>query len=85
VSLIGSHFLSHKLQLLLTPDVDAYTNGTQVTFGGNQDDQYSVVLPIGFDFCYFGVNYNRFVIGTNNLITFDTTYAGTNSLRACNS
>jgi gliding motility-associated-like protein len=30
-------------------------------------------------FAILGVNYNRFVIGTNNLITFDTTYASTAS------
>lgn len=61
------------------PDVDAYTTGTQVTFGANQDDQYSGVISVGFDFCYLGATYNRFVIGTNNLITFDTTYANTGS------
>lgn len=64
--------------IAFAPDVDAYTTGTPVPNVAS-DDVHSDVLPIGFDFCYLGSAYNRMVISTNNYITFDTTYAGTNS------
>jgi gliding motility-associated-like protein len=42
----------------------------------NIDDTWSGVLPIGFDFCFFGQTYNQCVIGSNGLITFDLAQAG---------
>lgn len=60
--------------IVFDPDTDAYTTGTLVQ-NMDIDDQYSEVLPIGFDFCYFGNIYNRLLISTNNYITFDTSDA----------
>ncbi len=37
------------------------------------DDGKSAVLPIGFDFTFFGNTYSEFVILSNGLISFDTT------------
>ena len=52
-----------------------YNNtGTNVIV--NQDDVWSGVVNMGFNFCFFGNTYNRFVIGANGLISFNTAYAG---------
>ncbi len=42
----------------------------------NIDDTWSAVLPIGFDFCFYGNTYNSLVIGSNGVVSFDLTYAG---------
>ncbi len=47
--------------------------GTSVTLS---DDQYTGVVPIGFTFNYFGVDYTDCLISSNNYITFNTTSAG---------
>ncbi len=35
-----------------------------------QDDYWSEIIELGFDFCFFGNNYNKVLIGTNGMITF---------------
>lgn len=50
-----------------------YSSGTSILL--NIDDTWSSVLPIGFDFCFYGNTYNSLVIGSNGLITFDLTQA----------
>jgi len=41
------------------------------------DDIFSNIMPIGFNFEFYGKPYSSLVIGTNGLISFDTTVAGT--------
>jgi uncharacterized repeat protein (TIGR01451 family) len=43
------------------------------------DDLHSDIIPIGFDFCYFGNTYSELVISTNGYVTFDTALANTPS------
>lgn len=40
------------------------------------DDVWSPLIPIGFDFCFFGQNYSNIVIGSNGLVTFNAASAG---------
>jgi hypothetical protein len=40
------------------------------------DDTYSGVLPIGFNFPFYGTNYTNVVAGTNGYLTFDVARAG---------
>lgn len=40
------------------------------------DDQYSMAMPIGFDFYFFGQPYNQLLFSTNSYVTFDLTGAG---------
>lgn len=47
-------------------------SGTDVQLN---DDSYSGIISIGFDFCYFGVNYNKLLIASNSYVTFDTSQA----------
>jgi hypothetical protein len=39
------------------------------------DDVWSNLLPITFPFCFYGQQYNQFVISTNGTISFNNTYA----------
>lgn len=39
------------------------------------DDSYSPVVPIGFNFSFYGNNYNQCVIGSNGVVTFDLSEA----------
>jgi hypothetical protein len=39
----------------------------------NVDDIWSPTINLPFDFCYYGNNYNKCLIGSNGVITFDTT------------
>jgi hypothetical protein len=39
------------------------------------DDIWSDIIPLPFNFCFFGNTYNQIVIGANGLITFDITNA----------
>ncbi len=51
-----------------------FTGGTGVLLG--VDDQYSGVVPLPFDFCFYGVKYRSCVIGANGEICFNTALAG---------
>ena len=37
----------------------------------NIDDTWSPAIDLPFEFCYFGINYNQIVVGSNGVITFD--------------
>lgn len=52
---------------------DPLNLGTTVSF---PDDEFSGVLPIGFQFCFMGTPYNNFVISSNGYITFNNSCAG---------
>lgn len=39
----------------------------------NVDDVWSPTINLPFDFCFYGNNYNKCLIGSNGVITFDTT------------
>jgi gliding motility-associated-like protein len=54
-----------------TPDTNVVflNNSSTVNLG---DDQYSGIVPIGFNFTFYGANYNNCVISSNGYITFNT-------------
>ena len=47
-------------------------NGTTLTLS---DDQWSGLVPLGFNFTFFGNTYSNIVVGSNNILTFDATQA----------
>ncbi len=53
----------------------SYSSGT-ILPTGLADDIYSSVLPLGFTFNFFGNDYADIVIGSNGIVSFDTTHAG---------
>lgn len=54
---------------------DPYSLGNSVQLG---DDEFSDPIDIGFGFCFFEIYYNQLLIGSNGLVSFDTSLAGTN-------
>ncbi|WP_295336748.1 fibronectin type III domain-containing protein [Flavobacterium sp.] len=50
----------------------------------NVDDVWSPIVNLPFNFCFYGTNYNQCVIGSNGVLTFNTSYAGTPSGYAFN-
>ncbi len=42
----------------------------------NIDDTWSSPILLPFDFCFFGINYNKVLIGSNGILTFDLANAG---------
>ncbi|GAA4336118.1 gliding motility-associated C-terminal domain-containing protein [Flaviaesturariibacter amylovorans] len=39
------------------------------------DDEFGPIMNMAFDFCFYGATYNKAVVGSNGLITFDQTNA----------
>jgi len=52
----------------------AYNTGTPLMV--NIDDTWSSVINLPFNFCFFGNNYTQVVVGSNGVITFNTSVAG---------
>lgn len=56
-----------------------YTPLPYLVAGGSEDpnlyndDTYSTLINLPFQFCFYGANYNTVVVGSNGLITFDAT------------
>ncbi len=48
-----------------------FTGGTSVSVGS--DDVWSQIIPLPFDFCFYDETYTQFLIGSNGVVTFDTT------------
>ncbi|HEX4886439.1 MAG TPA: hypothetical protein VFV37_00195, partial [Luteibaculaceae bacterium] len=47
-----------------------FTGGTPIFT--NQDDIFSGIINLPFNFCFYGQTYNRVVVGANGLISFNT-------------
>ncbi|MDH4472474.1 MAG: T9SS type A sorting domain-containing protein [Fluviicola sp.] len=58
------------------PDSNLFLLIPNMTTIDLDDDQYSGVIPIGFDFSFYDSTYTELVIGSNGVVTFDTAYAG---------
>jgi gliding motility-associated-like protein len=65
---------TNYLAIPITYAPNPYNVGTPILV--NIDDTWSQVINLPFNFCFFGTNYNQVVIGSNGIISFNTTYAG---------
>ena len=64
-------------QITSIPYVTAYPfTGLNNQISVNQDDTWSDVINLPFDFCFFGDVKNEIVVGSNGLISFDSSLAG---------
>ncbi len=52
---------------------DPYTVGTSAAI--TADDMYGAVVPLPFSFCFYDQSYSALVIGSNGIVTFDTSKA----------
>ncbi|MEM7102619.1 MAG: CUB domain-containing protein [Bacteroidota bacterium] len=50
-----------------------FNQGQQLSV--NEDDTWSPVLDLGFNFCFFDVEYDQVTVGSNGAVSFDLTYA----------
>lgn len=55
---------------------DPFTIGNVVP-GVSSDDIFSGIIPIGFTFNYYGLNYTNVCVGSNGVLTFNDSLAGT--------
>ena len=51
-----------------------FTGGSSIFIG--IDDQWSSVVNLPFDFCFYENSYNQLIIGANGLLSFDISMAG---------
>jgi hypothetical protein len=54
-------------------------NGLANPVSVNTDDVWSPIVNLPFDFCFYGNTYNQCVIGSNGILTFNTSVAGGSS------
>ena len=52
-------------------------DGLSNSLFNNTDDIWSSPVSLPFDFSFYGTTYNQFVVGSNGVISFDTTLANT--------
>ncbi|TYB78964.1 T9SS type B sorting domain-containing protein [Bizionia myxarmorum] len=65
-------YLVNSIDTCPTPPVDGATP-TSVDI----DDRWSSVLDLGFEFCFYGGVYDKVIIGSNGVVSFETQHAGT--------
>jgi len=53
----------------------SFTGGTSIFIG--IDDQWSNIIGLPFNFCFYGNSYNQLIIGANGLVSFDVSMANT--------
>ncbi|OWY20584.1 hypothetical protein C7N43_08065, partial [Sphingobacteriales bacterium UPWRP_1] len=51
----------------------SFTTGTNILI--DIDDIWGGVINMGFNFCFYGNNYNQLVVGSNGVASFNTPYA----------
>jgi hypothetical protein len=76
INAVHDHPKKTNAYLLTTTPYLAYTPFQPTAISLN-DDQFSGIVPIGFNFCFFGNSYSQCVIGSNGLLAFNTNYANT--------
>ena len=73
ISILGFHSNAQNDYSVASIPHQVYTAATPIQF--TIDDKYSDVIPLTFDFKYFGNTYNQVVIGTNGEMSFTTSLA----------
>jgi gliding motility-associated-like protein len=69
----------NKQYLTTSYTVDTIPFSTQSIAGAPllslSDDSFSTVLPIGFNFCFYGNTYSNLIVSRNGVVSFDVNYA----------
>lgn len=73
---VPSSFLttSYSVESQAYAPVIPFNQGTSLN--ADFDDGFSGIIPMPFNFCFYGNTYNKMVVSSNGFITFDTTQAG---------
>ena len=74
------HLKSTSDYIATTTPYAAYPNnaGTQIP-SIYIDDKFSPLIPMAFPFCFYGLNYNNIVVGSNGMVTFEALCANQNN------
>lgn len=76
----GAQTTSYRVDSIAYAPPFAFNAGTPILV--QTDDEWSNVINLPFNFCFFGNTYNRIVVGSNGVISFNPNNAnGTNSWR----
>lgn len=59
-----------------TPYVPYIPFNSGTALNANADDLFISAIDIPFNFCFFGKSYNKLVVGSNGLVTFDLSQLG---------
>ena len=73
ISLFGFTAIAQSDYTVTAIPHQVYSAFTPVEF--TEDDVYSDVIPLTFNFTYFGNTYNQILIGTNGVVQFDLSLA----------
>ena len=65
-----STFNGYVIQNATPCPLPPVTNGTPTTI--STDDEWSSLITMPFNFVYFGLSYNKIIIGDNGVVSFDT-------------
>ena len=65
---------SYQVESQAYSPIIPFNQGTPLN--ADSDDTFSNVIPLPFNFCFYGETYDKLVISTNGFITFDTKQAG---------
>lgn len=78
IDLVGSYFYAGQTTTYLPIPIPytpyPFNVGSAILV--NIDDSWSNSIQLPFSFCFFGVNYNKVVVGSNGLLSFNNSYAG---------
>lgn len=73
-----AHYPQYKLTDTYTVNsipFSPYTSSNKTIIDQNFDDVFTDIINLPFTFCFYGVAYNKMVIGSNGMISFDINQA----------
>ena len=71
--ILGQDTSAYEITSVNNCEFPSFLGGTPTSV--ETDDEWSDVIDIGFDFCFFGGTYNQLLIGSNGVVSFDLSNA----------
>ena len=65
---LSSNAPLYTVTALSNPNKPSLTRGASIR---NKDDKWSKVIDLGFEFCFFEKSYDKVIIGTNGVVSFE--------------
>ena len=71
--ILGQDTSAYEITSVNNCEFPSFLGGTPTSV--ETDDEWSDVIDIGFEFCFFGGTYNQLLIGSNGVVSFDLSNA----------
>jgi len=71
--ILGQDTSAYEITSVSNCEFPSFLGGTPTSV--ETDDEWSDVIDIGFEFCFFGGTYNQLLIGSNGVVSFDLSNA----------